>query len=92
MERVMVKEGQYLAVFNSTHRVMKAEKLLKSHKFDILLIPAPRALQTECGLAIRFDENIKSKVMNLLKDNGLAPAFVSQFIKGVYQHIEGLQQ
>jgi hypothetical protein len=29
MGTVMVKEGDYVAIFNSVHRVMKAEKLLK---------------------------------------------------------------
>ena len=58
MGQQVVSEGQYLAVFNSTHRVLKAESLLKSSGLPIMLIPAPRAVQADCGLAIRFDEEI----------------------------------
>lgn len=80
----MVQEGQYLAVFNSTHRVMKAENLLKSLGLRILLIPAPRALQTECGLAIRFDDTQKQALLAALADHDLMPAFVSRLVDGVY--------
>ncbi|HEY5523020.1 MAG TPA: putative Se/S carrier-like protein, partial [Desulfuromonadaceae bacterium] len=39
----MIQNGQLLAVFNSAHRVMKAEYVLKRCGLEILLIPAPRA-------------------------------------------------
>jgi len=77
--RLMVQEGHLLAVFNSAHRVMKAENLLKSGKMDILLIPAPRQLQTDCGLAIRFSEQDREAVMLLLEQNELLPEFLSKY-------------
>ena len=40
----MVNNDEYVAIFNSIHRVMKAEKMLKELRLPILLIPAPRAL------------------------------------------------
>lgn len=80
----MVKDGQYLAVFNSAHRVMKAEGLLKSKGLKILLIPAPRVLQTDCGLAIRFDEGQRSEVLAMLAEHDLMPAFVSRLQGGNY--------
>ena len=80
----MVKEGQYLAVFNSTHRVMKAEDLLKSKGLKILLIPAPRVLQTDCGLAIRFDEGERREVLKTLAEHDLMPAFISRLQGGNY--------
>lgn len=77
--RLMVQEGQLLAVFNSGHRVMKAENLLKSHNMDILLIPAPRQLQTDCGLAIRFNEQDRDAIMSVLEQNELLPEFLSRY-------------
>ncbi len=50
----MVDEGDLVAIFHSIHRVMKAEKLLKQAGKEILLIPVPRQLTSDCGLAIRF--------------------------------------
>jgi hypothetical protein len=69
----MVNDGDYVAIFNSVHRVMKAEKLLKEQQLPILLIPAPRALSSDCGLAIRYAANDKGGVEGALRAAGLAP-------------------
>ena len=70
----MVKAGDFVAIFHSIHRVMKAEKQLKRAKIEILLIPAPRQLTSDCGLAIRYSEDVRSEVENLLVEEGLEPA------------------
>jgi len=80
----IVTEGQYLAVFNSTHRVLKAEGLLKARNIPIMLIPAPRAVQADCGLAIRFDENMHDTIMRLLSDQNLLPVFLCQLRESIY--------
>ncbi len=84
----IVTEGQYLAVFNSTHRVLKAEGLLKARSISIMLIPAPRAVQADCGLAIRFDENQHDTIMQFLSDQNLLPAFLCQLKNGTYNIIQ----
>lgn len=88
MSHQMVAEGQYLAVFNSTHRVLKAEGLLKSRGLPIMLIPAPRAVQADCGLAIRFDEEQYESVMTLLTDAQLLPAFLCQLRSNLFVTLE----
>lgn len=80
----MVQEGHLLAVFNSAHRVMKAENLLKSLGLPILLIPAPRQLQTDCGLAIRFGEEDRAGIIAALEQEELLPEFISQYNAGKY--------
>jgi hypothetical protein len=75
--RLMVQEGQLLAVFNSAHKVMKAESILKALGVPILLIPAPRQLQTDCGLALRFAGDDEGRIMEVLGAERLLPAFVS---------------
>ncbi len=62
----MIQNGQLLAIFNSAHRVMKAESILKRRGLAILLIPAPRALSTDCGLAIRYDGELYDSVFQAL--------------------------
>jgi len=69
----MVSDGDYVAIFNSVHRVMKAEKLLKGEKLPILLIPAPRALSSDCGLAIRYATVDRERIEALLTAAALAP-------------------
>ena len=84
--RLMVREGDYLAVFNSAHRVMKAESLLKSHGLAIILIPAPRQMMTDCALALRFDSDIKDIVLSTLEQEQLMPAFINRFVGGIYRN------
>ncbi|MBC7961898.1 MAG: DUF3343 domain-containing protein [Steroidobacteraceae bacterium] len=78
----MVRDGQLLAVFNSAHRVMKAESILKSRSLPVLLIPAPRALSADCGLAIRYNEDVGDDVMKALSEEKLLPAFICRRITG----------
>ncbi len=69
----MVREGDLVGIFNSIHRVMKAEKLLKGLGLDILLIPAPRTLSADCGLAIRYAEKEREVVETALAEALLLP-------------------
>lgn len=72
----MIQNGQLLAVFNSAHRVMKAESILKRAGLAILLIPAPRALSTDCGLAIRYDNDLYDSVLEALTSENLLPSVI----------------
>jgi hypothetical protein len=72
----LIQNGQLLAVFNSAHRVMKAENILKKRGLTILLIPAPRALSSDCGLAIRYNSNLHNSVLQALTSEKLLPASI----------------
>ncbi len=69
----MVNDGDCVAIFHSIHRVMKAEKVLKAEKQQILLIPVPRQLTSDCGLAIRFSEATRAEVEAVLAAADLNP-------------------
>lgn len=69
----MVNDGDYVAIFNSIHRVMRAEKILKERRLSILLIPAPRALRSDCGLALRYRAADRGEVENALAAASLLP-------------------
>jgi Protein of unknown function (DUF3343) len=69
----MVGNGEYVAIFNSIHRVMKAEKTLKELRLPILLIPVPRTLASDCGLALRYAAADRDAVEQALAAAGLAP-------------------
>jgi hypothetical protein len=69
----LVADGDYVVVFQSVHRVMKAEKLLKGKGLAVLLIPAPRSISSDCGLALRYGADIREKVETTLADASLLP-------------------
>jgi len=48
----MERDG--VLIFHSIHKIMKAEKILKKASLDIKLMPVPRQLSSDCGLAITF--------------------------------------
>jgi hypothetical protein len=55
---------------------MKAENILKKANVPILLIPAPKALMTDCGLALKFDVAHLDQIMATLQADQLLPATV----------------
>ena len=91
----MVKENDYVAIFHSIHKVLKAEKLLKQAKVDFLLIPVPRQLTSDCGLALRFSPEAGDRLLQVLVAEGLPPvemyqrrgdAFREVVVPGVDRH------
>lgn len=81
----MVNEGDYVAIFNSVHKVMKAEKLLKKESIPMLLIPAPRSLSSDCGLAIRYGSANRAQLESLLAAASLLPEEI--FLKSGEQFV-----
>jgi len=72
----VIQHGKLLAVFNSAHRVMKAENILKKSGLAILLIPAPRALSTDCGLAICYSSDLYDTVQQSLASEDILPVII----------------
>lgn len=83
----MIKDGDYIAIFNSIHRVMEAERLLKDRQLKIILIPAPRAVAADCGLAIRYSEDLRPEVEGVLAAAGLMPREVYRKFGDEFQKI-----
>lgn len=80
----MIRENDFIAVFHSIHKVMKAEKILKGAKVSILLIPAPRQIGSDCGLALRYAPEDASLILDLLISQGLPPAEIYQYQEGKF--------
>ena len=57
---------------------MKAESILKKCGLTIMLIPAPRALSTDCGLAICYKDTLHDKIVQILTSEKLLPIFIYQ--------------
>ena len=67
---------------------MKAEKILKRARLDILLIPVPRQLSADCGMAIRFSADLLAPVRATLRESGLQMAEVWLLQAGEYRQVE----
>ncbi|MDO9574578.1 MAG: DUF3343 domain-containing protein [Candidatus Contubernalis sp.] len=58
----------YVATFYSTNYALKCEKNLKKSSVNIKLIPVPRQVSSNCGLAARMDMDALTAFLNLLKE------------------------
>jgi len=83
----VVENGDCVAIFHSIHRVMKAEKILKAAKLEILLIPVPRQLSSDCGLAIRFSASQREALEKELDEAGLLLAEIWQKQAGKFTQL-----
>ncbi len=64
-------ENEYIALFGSVTRVMKAEKVLKKEGIPFTLIPSPRVIPSPCGLAIKFGKVEKENSERILEEKKL---------------------
>jgi len=66
-----------ILVFQTTHRTLQAENILRKEKIKIKIILKPRSITTDCGLAIRFNYEDKDIIFKIIKNNNLS-------IMGIY--------
>jgi len=63
---------KYVFIFESVHRVMKAERLLKEKGIKIDLIPVPREISSDCGVAIELAPDSEKEARLLLDNNNVS--------------------
>jgi hypothetical protein len=81
----VVNDEDCVAIFHSVHRVIKAEKILRARGLNVLLIPAPRQLSADCGMAIRYPYELHSEVRQALVDLSLSVTEIWLMRAGKYQ-------
>jgi len=84
----MVNDQDYVAIFHSIHRVLRAEQLLKRDGVAFLLIPVPRQLTSDCGLALRIAPAHLDTVFAVLAGADLLPAELHQLRAGEYVAVD----
>jgi hypothetical protein len=74
----------HILAFATTHRVLKAESLLKDSDIAFRLDPAPKTLTSFCELVITINHDMLSEALDVLKDNGLEVAAHYKLVEGEY--------
>jgi hypothetical protein len=62
-----------ILIFRGTHQVLSAEKRLKGGGVPLRLIPVPRRLTSDCGLAIRIPLEHRDRAREILSLARLLP-------------------
>ena len=65
------QDSSCVAVFDSVHYVIRAEKLLSAHDVWCDLIPTPRELSSQCGMSIEIRTADLHAALALLIDPAL---------------------
>jgi hypothetical protein len=60
-----------IVLFHTSTAALRAEKLLKQAGLAVKLVPVPRELSSDCGIALRFYWPEREKVEAGLKDAGV---------------------
>ena len=55
-------------LFHTTSSVLRSEKLLIREGVEVKLIPTPRQLSSDCGIALRFDWNCRDWITSVLQE------------------------
>ncbi len=64
---------EIVLIFRGTHQVLAAEKALKRGGVPMRLIPVPRRLTSDCGLAIRIPASDRRSARSVLGKAGIPP-------------------
>ena len=58
-----------VVLFHSTAHAIRAEKVLVRAGVENKMIPTPRQLSSDCGMALRFDRKDEEQVAAVLREN-----------------------
>lgn len=60
-----------VVTFFSSHHAMQAEKVLQKAGFAVKLIPGPKEISPNCGVALEFDYQTKKDLEEVLKNKNV---------------------
>jgi hypothetical protein len=66
-------EAEVILVFSSNTMILNAEDLLESKDLPFTLVPVPKEVNPNCGLAISFKEGDRDLIMPVLEAAALMP-------------------
>ncbi len=69
LEGMVYQAMKCVILFASIHQVMRAEKILKGRGAKIDLIPVPREISSDCGVAIELSADLKEEALHLLQEH-----------------------
>lgn len=65
-----------IITFKSTHAAMKAERALNKSGVPIVMIPVPRYITSDCGIALRFPAGRREETEGILEEHSVEYAGV----------------
>ena len=63
--------SRMLALFQSTHDAIKAEQLCIAHRLECRTIAVPRAISSDCGIALEISEELMNTAADILSKKNI---------------------
>ncbi len=60
-----------IITFQSTHQVLKTEKILQKEGVDFDIIPVPKQISADCGMAIRIEMESIKRIERILEEKAI---------------------
>jgi hypothetical protein len=73
--------GKLIVLFQSTHNAIKAERICLAAGVVCQVIPVPREISSDCGIALEIDNGDKERVEQILGKNMIQSEFASPACK-----------
>ena len=67
--RIDLRMLEGVITFFGSHHAIRAEGLLKRQEIKAVLVPGPREISANCGVAVRFDFNRREEAEALLREH-----------------------
>ncbi|NSW55229.1 MAG: DUF3343 domain-containing protein [Armatimonadetes bacterium] len=64
-------------LFHTTSMAMRADRTLRKAQLPARLVPTPRQLSSDCGIAIRFELSDEERILGALSESGVEAAQVA---------------
>jgi hypothetical protein len=58
-----------VVTFFGSHHALRAENVMRKNGYRAVLVPGPREISPNCGVALRFDYAKKDEVVKLFSEN-----------------------
>jgi len=68
----MSGERRCIITFSSVHHALKAEKILLQGGTKVTLIPVPREISSDCGIALEVPDGEETRIKGMLEENRVA--------------------
>lgn len=65
----MSGDKKCIITFHSVHQALRAEKILMHQGIIITVLPVPRKISSDCGIAIQFPCEEEVKIKTVLETN-----------------------
>ncbi len=77
--------AQLVFIFDSIHYVLKAEKALKKEGVSCELVPVPREISSDCGMAVAIDESTGDLARRALAGQSLSYSIFCRKGRGYFK-------